>query len=180
MKDESLQHYGVLGMKWGIHNSARNIKKTVSKINNTNDKNERKKYQAELAGQHVANSKRLVKINDSTNKLQRKKDKYDQKLSVKAAKYKQKASKFRSKSFSKFKSEEKKSEYVAKAEKYEAKANKIQSKVNVIKAKLSRDDNFRNKLNTLISEADNAAIAYGKKRYKRYITEIENNVYTES
>lgn len=155
---ESLQHYGIPGMRWGIRRSAEQLGHRVAKMEKQNAR-----YTARLKGNKEARAKnRLAKGN---------------RLLAKAAKYESKAMKYERKSKPGFlRSAKKAYKNSLKAEKYRAKSEKKRVKGQMLTSKagsvIAKQDAIRTKIehnqrvmacyNKTISAINSGTIKQGK------------------
>ena len=116
-RNDELYHYGVLGMKWGVHRATRKAKNNTKLINESN------KYNIKSAKYNLKSSKRAAKDIGEGFATKSKKDvkrylsanKRAAKYNLKSAKYKSKASKT---------SDRKSTRYSVKSDKYAVKSIK--------------------------------------------------------
>ena len=116
-RNDELYHYGVLGMKWGVHRATRKAKNNTKLINESN------KYNIKSAKYNLKSSKRAAKDIGEGFATKSKKDvkrylsanKRAAKYNLKSAKYKSKASKT---------SDRKSTRYSVKSDKYAVKSSK--------------------------------------------------------
>lgn len=116
-RNDELYHYGVLGMKWGVHRATRKAKNNTKLINESN------KYNIKSAKYNLKSAKRAAKDIGEGFATKSKKDvkrylsanKRAAKYNLKSAKYKSKASKT---------SDRKSTRYSVKSDKYAVKSSK--------------------------------------------------------
>ena len=116
-RNDELYHYGVLGMKWGVHRATRKAKNNTKLINESN------KYNIKSAKYNIKSAKRAAKDIGEGFATKSKKDvkrylsanKRAAKYNLKSAKYKSKASKT---------SDRKSTRYSVKSDKYAVKSSK--------------------------------------------------------
>ena len=116
-RNDELYHYGVLGMKWGVHRATRKAKTNTKLINESN------KYNIKSAKYNLKSAKRAAKDIGEGFATKSKKDvkrylsanKRAAKYNLKSAKYKSKASKT---------SDRKSTRYSVKSDKYAVKSSK--------------------------------------------------------
>ena len=116
-RNDELYHYGVLGMKWGVHRATRKAKNNTKLINESN------KYNIKSAKYNLKSTKRAAKDIGEGFATKSKKDvkrylsanKRAAKYNLKSAKYKSKASKT---------SDRKSTRYSVKSDKYAVKSSK--------------------------------------------------------
>ena len=120
-RNDELYHYGVLGMKWGVHRATRKAKNNTKLINESN------KYNIKSAKYNLKSTKRAAKDIGEGFATKSKKDvkrylsanKRAAKYNLKSAKYKSKASKT---------SDRKSTRYSVKSDKYAVKSSKNKMK----------------------------------------------------
>lgn len=87
----ALQHYGVLGMKWGVHRARRALSRATAKEEAT-------RAISSLNTHRSKAGEKLSKYKAKDTKLQKKVDKFSTNKDVKAAKYNYKSAKNKRKS----------------------------------------------------------------------------------
>lgn len=166
---ENLQHYGVLGMKWGVHRARRSLSRASTK-------EESKKAISSLETHRGKINKKINKYQSSNKTLQKKSDKRAKGKDVKAAKYSRKAAdkrvkanKYERKAGRRFTSEARGVKMLSKADKLnrsarvlELKANQIKTKSDSIKAKIAKNDAMIRTYNSGLNDIDAAIKDYGR------------------
>ncbi len=156
-----LTHYGVLGMKWGVRRSPKQLRAKSGKLAKKNAKLERKK----------------VSIEDKTTKRIGKKQE-------KIAKLHYKADKKRNKRYGFFTNKEKSDQLDYDAGKLDAKANKLQGKINAMKgktasieAKIKKNKNLMDVYNATADALDSGKIKKGKGFVDKLFMKYEDTRY---
>lgn len=154
--DEDLEHYGVLGMKWGVRRARRQLQnastraerdKAVSKLNT-----HREKGSAEIAKRQA----KAVKLHDT----------FDQKVikqEAKAAKLSSKAAKLEKKAMKRFTSASKAQKLEFKAKKLDVRAKDLVAKAQSARSKIEKNEKMMDAFQRQIDNIDSALIDKGKK-----------------
>lgn len=135
---DSLEHYGVLGMKWGI-------RRDKKRLSSSDTKEARDKAVSSLTKQREKASKKVSKLESQHTKLERNIEKRD----IKAAKLNKKAAKLNKKSV-----------------KLEMKASKLTTKSAKVKKAIHENERLTKTFNQGINEIDAALITEGKRYIK--------------
>ena len=119
-RNDELYHYGVLGMKWGVHRATRKAKNNTKLINESN------KYNIKSAKYNLKSTKRAAKDIGEGFATKSKKDvKRYLSANKRAAKYNLKSAKYKSKASKTSKTSDRKStRYSVKSDKYAVKSSK--------------------------------------------------------
>lgn len=130
-RNDELYHYGVLGMKWGVHRAARKSKSNTKLTKKSN------KYNIKSAKYNLKSSKRAAKDIGEGFATKSKKDvKRYLKAKKKSAKYNLKSAKYKAKSFNSS-SDNKSTRYSVKSDKYAVKSIKNKLKENRLSGEYS-------------------------------------------
>lgn len=146
INSNELYHYGVPGMKWGVHRSS------ASKISSWN----RKKTKL---------NKKITKQENKQTKLKKKLDKQTISTAERVAKLMNESARLRNKSYTGFfmtKSKGDKLRY--KADKMEAQANAYKAQIEGTKLRIEKTNSLIRKYNTKISKLDTKIKEEGKKK----------------
>lgn len=156
--DEYLQHYGVLGMKWGV----RRARKKLSSSSAT--KEDKQKAVSSLQSHKSKATKKIGKLETQNQKLEKKLSDRKVKSELTAAKYKNTAAYYRRKaSDGLFVSESKANRLEFKARKYDARADSILAKTAMYKARVESNKELINTFQKGINEIDDLLVKKGKK-----------------
>lgn len=185
LSEDELYHYGVLGIKWGVHRSA--------KLSSANSRLQRKalKYDVKSAGLRKKSEKQhAVEDLDSANKAAikaakqmkkaanirksaLKRDDYAQvKAEKRASKLEYKASKNTMKSNRLSKS----TGYGIKAMKYSIKSDKVAAKAAKARAKMSRNTAYISMMNKRMSSLDKDKLRKVEEPLSKYLSESLRNL----
>lgn len=154
--NDELKHYGVLGMRWGVHRATKNLSKA------TTDE-ERRKAIASLQKHRTKATNKVAKLQKQHTKLQKSVDQYINKSDVKAAKMKRKAAKLNKKAYGTFTSTKKAQKLLYKSEKLNIKADAIIAKSIEAKAKIAKNERLQAIFNEGISNIDQTLVSAGYK-----------------
>lgn len=154
--DEYLQHYGVLGMKWGVRRARK-------KLANATTKEEAQKARDNLTYHKTKATEKIGALEKKGLALEKKSDKRTMKSDLKASKMKSKAAKYRQKEYGFFTSPSKAERLEFKARKLEVRADALLAKSNMYKAKIESNKTliktFQREMNTI----DDLLMQKGKK-----------------
>lgn len=153
---EELQHYGVLGMKWGVRRASKRLSQATTKEG-------RDKAVASLNKHKTKGTAKVAKLNAKNDKLSRKADKLDSKNAARAAKLKQKAAKYDRKSYGRFVSQSKYEKLQYKAKSYTARANNLLAYSNTVKARIESNNAMISLYNRELKNIDTALASQGRK-----------------
>ena len=183
LSDDELKHYGIPGMKWGIHRARSLLNyNSQDKLKNISKHTKAR----ELLDKHYSKTKnKIFKLDNKLNKAQAKSDKIEQKYAMKEAKLRAKSNKlerkangFMAKMFGDPKSNSKK---IGKAYKLTLKADKIQAKRAKAKAKvdkiLSKKNQFERGLKDINKMRD--PIINKSKNIDSYVDKYFNMSYSK-
>lgn len=158
MSDEDsdeLYHYGVLGMKWGVHRARR-------KLNNSNATNsDHNKAVKSLRNHRDKITNKISELNKKSDKLKKQQYKIDTKLEPKAAKMERKANKLEKKVL-KAKTDEKAVKLMRKSNVLKLKASKIRNKNAKVKARIENNKKLKLMFAKGLNEVNTELIRNGK------------------
>lgn len=147
INSDELYHYGVLGMKWGVHRASK-------RLSNATTKEQRDKAIAKLQKHRTKATSEITKLNKKLPKLQKavdknvmKNDQHAQRLKIKSAKLKKKSTGF-------FVSEAKAQKLLSKAMRLDIKSDAMIAKSNEAKAKLDKNKTMQRLFNEGIANID--------------------------
>lgn len=153
---DELYHYGVLGMKWGIHRA----RKALGSSSATADK--KKKAVASLNKHKTKINNKLNDLQDERKYLDKRRSKDIQKNEFKENKYRTKANKLRRKKYGIFTSASKAEELEFRATKLDLKADKLKSKITNTKLQIQKNEEMQKIFNTGLNEVNNLLVRQGR------------------
>ena len=152
---DELYHYGVLGMKWGVHRARR-------KLNNSNATNsDHDKAVKSLRNHRDKIMNKISKLNTKSDKLKKQQYRINTKLEPKAAKMERKANKLEKKVL-KAKSNEKAVKLMNKSVKLKTKVSDIRKDNARIKAKIEKNKKLKLMYAKGLNEVNTELIRNGK------------------
>lgn len=154
--DEDIEHYGVLGMRWGV------IRGTKALAKATTDK-QRDKAVSKLTKHREKSTNEIAKIKKQNDKLESKYDKKVVKREMSAAKLEKKSARLERKAYGRFTSEDKADKLLYKSKKLEVRAKDLRAKANEAKTKIEHNEEMVKLFKKGINDIDNALIDSGRK-----------------
>lgn len=98
--DDELKHYGVMGMRWGVHRATR-------ALSNATSTKQRDKAISSLNSHRTKSVNKIAQLQKSHSSLQKKRDAQIKGSDIKAAKYAKKAASYEKKQYGVFTSQKK-------------------------------------------------------------------------
>lgn len=156
MEQNELQHYGVKGMKWGIHRAQKRLSKATTDA-------DRDKAVASLNKHRTKASKKVAKLEKKHVGLEKAYDKAITKTDVKVAKLEQKKSKLERKATGLFTSDKKAAKLLGKAAVKDLKINKLKAESDRAKAEIAKNEHMQAAFKKGISDIDATLLASGRR-----------------
>lgn len=156
MQQNELQHYGVLGMKWGIRRGRKQISRATTREEYEKGVSTLTKHRAKASKKVAKLEKKGVKIDKAYNKAVLKTD-------VKIAKMEKKRYKLERKADSRFTSEDKAAELLGKAAILDRKIDKLNVQSSKAKSAYAKNERMKELFNKGISDIDDALTKRGRK-----------------
>ena len=164
MDSETLQHYGVKGMKWGVHK----VRKKISTASS------RKEVEGIIDGLNFYKSeasKEAAKLKRKNERNQTVLDKRISRDAVKSAKLETKAAKKKRKAAGVFVTDGRAKELMFEAQKLDAKVSTLDARVKKAKAKVDKNKVMMDALDQLIKDIDDGLVEAGKKLMQTTLVE---------
>lgn len=156
-REDELMHYGVLGMKWGVHRALRSYGSATTDAQKSKATNSLNKHKTKI-------NNKLSSLDAKGVKLQKRAERNDIKTKSKTAYLEQQASKYRLKS-ELARSPKKSQTYRRKAAQLDVKANSLKRAMAKTEAKIAKNEKLKRIFNENLSAIDKALIDNGKKYF---------------
>lgn len=154
--NDELQHYGVLGMKWGVRRATNRVKKATK----------RKSYDKGIASlnKHKEKSKQKIsKLEKQSEKLKAQRHKDITVNKARVAQMEAQAARYRRKANSMLNTEISSYMRNRKASKFESNAAQLNARMERTKSQIVKNADMRKTFNTAIADIDKTLIDYGKR-----------------
>lgn len=168
MNEQELQHYGVVGMKWGV----RRAKKSYAKATAKGDKEKIDKIDAKMAKHRSKATSKIKQLEKAQPQLEANVQRHKQKTDVKAAKISAEAARLRRKANRPLVSETRAQNYLTEAMLKQAKADDLRARSEKAKVALESNKDAQRVFNKGVSEIDKLTVDKGK-QYIKYAKTIE-------
>lgn len=153
---EELQHYGVLGMKWGVHRARKRLSTAATA-------EERNKAISSLEKHRSKGVKKLSALKKKGEKLEKAADKKIRTDALKAANLERKATARRNKMYGRFTSEKKARKLEFMANKLQARADMLAARSNQAKSRVEANAAIMKTFQTQINSIDSLLVEAGRK-----------------
>lgn len=150
-----LHHYGVLGMKWGVHKARKALA--------SGDSSKREKAISSLQKHAEKSNAKLAKLAANRAKLDKKADRVLAKNERRASRMEYNAAKYDRKSMSRFTSDQKAYKLERKSAMLKQRASKLRYDNAKIEAKIAKNERLQKAFKKGLSEIDSALIEQGRK-----------------
>lgn len=156
VQDQELKHYGILGMRWGVRRSRKQLERTSTS-------EQRSKAISNLEKHKEKGTAKVAKLEKKGAKLEKKKDKMVVKNDAKAWQMKQESANLRMKAYAPFTSKKRSAKRIYQANKLEAKADYMIANSQKAKAKVERNKTMIEAFKKELSTIDATLVVNGKK-----------------
>lgn len=153
--ENELYHYGVLGMKWGVRRSAKQL--------SSSDSAKRTKAASALNKHRDKASNEIDNLKKKNAKLEKRNENNLVRLQPKVAKLNKEAANYRRKASRRFISDKKAQKYLTRAYTKDVKAKDLAARANETKAKIEKNKTLIKMFERGIGDIDTALSDYGKK-----------------
>lgn len=157
MQQNELEHYGVLGMKWGVRRARKQLSRATTS-------EQRDKAVAKLNKHRTKASNKVAKLEKKLPKLEKAYDRAIIKTDVKAAKLEQRRSRYTNKATRIFSTDRRRARNLAKAQIMDMKVKDLRAHSHRAKAEMAKNEKLREIFNKGILDIDAAIIEAGRKR----------------
>lgn len=165
MDTNELMHYGVKGMRWGIHRASKQLGKGYA----TGDTAKVQKATARLEKHRGKAQKKINKLSKTNEQLEKKRDKQIIKNEPKIAELNRKATDYRSRVYnSRFMRDKKANKLMNRAQSYEIEAKRLQAISDRTKAEIAKNARLSSQYSKGIKDIDQAIATKGRDYIKKY------------
>ena len=156
MENNELQHYGVVGMKWGVRRASKQLSKATTSESRKAAIDKLQKHRSKGAAKIDKLNKKGVQLEKQAEKQIIKKENYGSELM-------RQSSAIRNKAYGRFTSRDKAAKRVYKADKLQARAQALLSDVDAAKAKVHKNKAIVSAFQREINNIDDVLLKAGKK-----------------
>ena len=164
MDNNELMHYGVKGMKWGVHRASKQLGKGYATGNTVKVE----KATSKLEKHRDKAQKKINKLSKSNEKLEKKRDRQIIRNEPRIGKLDQRATRYISKANSIFTSERSRNRLMNKANKYKIEATRLKAISEATKAEIAKNNRLSSMFQKGIDDIDHAIATNGRDYVKKY------------
>lgn len=155
-QNDYLQHYGVMGMRWGIRRAEKALSSSKSNAKR------KQKAMTSLEKHRGKAEKKVAKLQKSHVKLVKKRDTNTLHAEAKGRALKKRASTTRNKAYGFLVSQKRANRLLFKADKLDARAEVLLERSKKVKADINKNEKLQEMFNTGISNIDRNLVSKGK------------------
>lgn len=160
--NDELQHYGVVGMRWGV----RRATKKLNAAKKSGDKDKQERALNRLDKHRTKITKKIKRLNAENEDLQKEKYKMDTKINTKAASKELEIARLRNKARNAW-TEKRAQKYNEKAEVLTLEVNELKGQANDIKARIEANKTMTETFSKTLSQVNDVLVANGREYVKR-------------